>query len=113
MSSITSVRAPDRRGAPRAAHPFDGQCSSQSGYRAVRICDLSATGCFVESIEPMLPGQRIELRIDLPESHSVTVVGSVVYGSAPMGFGVRFLDVAPEADTLLRQAVNAILEGLP
>jgi PilZ domain len=109
MNLITSVRATDRRGSPRVAYPFDGSCSGLSGRRAVRIGDLSVSGCFVESIEATAPGERIELRIDIPDRAAIELAGEVVYTSPPVGFGVRFVNVPHTALAILQAAIESLL----
>jgi hypothetical protein len=108
QSSLTP--AADRRGAPRVTVPLDGSCSGQSGFRSVRICDLSVTGCFVESLEPMTPGQRIAIQVQLPTRGTIDLDAAVVYSSPPMGFGVRFVDVPGGVRDALSAEVQDLLD---
>jgi hypothetical protein len=109
--SIFPVRASDRRGSPRVTYPFDGMCSSHSGHGAVRICDLSATGCFIESLEAMTPGERVQIRIDVPGSQPIHVDGVVVYATSPMGFGVRFSELSNDRRERLLGVIAAFRSG--
>ncbi len=110
MSHPTSVATADRRGVPRVPGPFDGFISGPSDHRAVRISDLSETGCFVESFDPMAPGARLQLRIDIPHCGPVVLVGDVRYFSPRFGLGVHFVDVPRETARTLRAAIETHLD---
>jgi hypothetical protein len=111
MNPITSVRAADRRETPRVAHVFDATCSGPLGDRAVRIGDLSVSGCFVESIESPEAGERVELRIEIPSRGTVTLAATVMYNSPPVGFGVKFLDVSRDTRVVLQAAIASLLRS--
>jgi hypothetical protein len=107
MKDSASVAAADRRGARRVPGPFDGSYRGHSGRRSVRISDLSATGCFIETMEPLAAGARVQLHIELPGAGPVDVAGDVQYTSARLGFGVRFVDVPDDARRMLEAAVDS------
>ncbi len=92
---------------------MDGSFAGQSGRRPVRICDLSPTGCFVETLEPAAPGQRIELRLAVPDWSTVEVTGEVVYTSPPMGYGVRFIGLSQATELILQAATESLLRSEP
>jgi hypothetical protein len=102
--------AAERRSAPRVKQTFDGTCA---GFRSVRICDPSVTGCFVESLEAAAPGERIALQILPVDRPPVDVVGEVVYVHARIGFGVRFVDVNPATRAALDAIVGRPLDPDP
>lgn len=93
--------------------PLDGAYAGQSGRRPVRINDLSITGCFVESLETAAPGERVTLRIIVPDWPTIEVLGEVVYSSPPMGYGVRFTDLSQTTELILQAAAEALQRSEP
>jgi hypothetical protein len=110
MDAITPARIADRRDFPRVAYPLDGSCSGQSGHRVVRISDLSASGCFIESIETMVEGERVDLGIDIPGLGTLAMSWTVVNSTPRLGFSVRFVDIGPGTLAQLTTAVDALRE---
>ena len=108
MSSITPVKASDRRVAPRVAHNFDAVSTGHGGNRPVRVGDLSVTGCFVETIEPNAKGTRVTLRVAIPDWGPLELTGEVMYSSPPIGYGVRFVDVPPASALILQATVETL-----
>lgn len=113
MRTPNRASAADRRSTFRVRRPLDGSCTGQSGRRPVRICDLSTTGCFVESLERAAPGERVTLQIAVPDWSVVEVTAEVVYSSAPMGYGVRFVDLSQTTELFLQAAVDALSRAEP
>jgi hypothetical protein len=110
MSGVVPVKAADRRVAPRVTYPFDGSTSNHSGNRAVRIGDLSITGCFVETMETMAQGEKITVRIHIPNWGPLELKAEVVYSTPPFGYGVRFGDVSPSANLVLQATIETLLK---
>jgi hypothetical protein len=90
----------DRRAHPRVRGPFDAGWNGASGHRAVRVVDLSVTGCFVEDIATPAVGERVRITLRLPDIGPIAAEGRVVYVFPHQGFGVAF-----DAD---ERAVNAL-----
>jgi hypothetical protein len=74
---------------------------------------LSASGAFLETRRPSLPGVPLELELSLPPE-TVQVVGRVVYtnvpgnlqrANLPTGMAVCFTDVPPGAERAIRHCV--------
>lgn len=80
--------------------------------------NLSATGIYVRTPEPVMPGTEIEIALALPTAremasckaevvHSATVED--VRGTAyPAGFGARFLQPSPLAAAAIRRYVESV-----
>jgi DNA-binding response OmpR family regulator len=80
--------------------------------------NLSATGVYVRTPEPVMPGAEIEVALSLPTAremvsckaeivHSATV--DEVRGTAyPAGFGARFLELSPLASAAIRRYVESV-----
>ena len=82
----------ERRASPRARGPFDGIRFGLLDVD-VRIYDLSAGGCFVESLNESKVGERLRLRIELPDEGGVEVAGFVVPSTRTLGYAVRFVEL--------------------
>jgi hypothetical protein len=99
----------ERRRAPRATVPLDGEWHGASGQRAGRIGDISLGGCFVESMAMPSVGEEVSLRLTLPGGQSLDALAEVAYVSQGMGFGVRFLGLTPEQQEQLAEAMRRLL----
>jgi PilZ domain-containing protein len=73
-----------------------------SGARMnVRISDLSLNGCYVDTVNPLPDGTLLHLRI-FTETHSFEAPATVVYSRAFMGMGMKFREVQPKSEEVLR-----------
>lgn len=66
-----------------------------------QISDLSLGGCYVDTVNPLPDGTPVHLKI-LTETHSFEAPAKVVYSHAFLGMGVKFLDVQPKFEEVLR-----------
>jgi hypothetical protein len=66
-----------------------------------RISDLSLNGCYVDSVNPLPDGTLVQLRI-FTETHSFEAPATVVFSHAFMGMGMRFREVRPKSEEVLR-----------
>jgi hypothetical protein len=73
-----------------------------SGSRmSSRISDLSFGGCYVDTINPLPGGTAVHLKI-FTETHSFEAPATVVYSVTHMGMGMKFRDVEPKYEEVLR-----------
>jgi len=73
------------------------------------VADLSSTGVFIKSKDPLPVGTRVNLKFSviLDELHVVEAAGEVVRQSArPRGMGVAFRAVGPEAQKIIGRAIK-------
>jgi hypothetical protein len=70
-----------------------------------RITDLSEGGCFVDTTGEAQIGERLTVRIQLPDGAGLELTGEVAHESRPIGFGLRFVDLSDEQ----REALRAFL----
>ena len=73
------------------------------------VADLSSTGVFIKSKDPLPVGTRVNLKFSLilDELHVVEAAGEVVRRSAqPLGMGVAFRAVGPEAQKIIGRAIK-------
>jgi len=64
-----------------------------SGRRTARISDISAGGCYIDTIVQVIVGDPVTIHIAAADGLSIPFKGQVAYLLAGNGFGVEFLDV--------------------
>jgi PilZ domain-containing protein len=73
-----------------------------SGARmSSQISDLSFSGCYVDTINPLPDGTLVHLRI-FTETHAFEAPATVVHSQAFLGMGMKFREVQPESAEILR-----------
>jgi hypothetical protein len=73
------------------------------------VADISSTGVFIKSKDPLPVGTRVNLKFSLilDELHVVEAAGEVVRRSAqPLGMGVAFRAVGTDAQKIIGRAVK-------
>lgn len=83
---------------------FDADCGRQA-----RITSLSVGGCFVQTADQTKAGQRVFLRMALPEER--VLPGEVRYHMPGIGFGLMFVDMTVEERQLLQTLVEHYKEN--
>jgi PilZ domain len=77
------------------------------GYE-FRIADLSVGGCYIDSIAEVMVDEILSIRILKPDNQWFELRGQVTHHFPRLGFGIRFLNVAPaeleEIQLLLAEA---------
>lgn len=69
---------------------FDGAAKSASA----RISDISAEGCYIETMAYFDVGDTITIDIKMPTGNWLTLRGKVMYCHANMGIGISFLELS-------------------
>ncbi len=97
----------------RVCGPFVGRWQRVSMHdsavtRSSRIADVSVGGCFFESFERVLSGERLRLDLHLPVAGWMSLSGEVVHFQPERGFGVRFVNLGTEHQDALAQAVEHV-----
>jgi hypothetical protein len=95
----------ERRTHRRIRGPFDAVRMGLLEFK-LRIYDLSAGGCLIESLAEITPGHPIRLRIALPDGDSVTVRGHVTRPLPDMGFAIRFVDLDAATRARIERALD-------
>jgi hypothetical protein len=88
----------EKRASRRVMNVIDVDCrtADKAGSAiAARISDLSTTGAFLDSMNPLPAGTRLALRF-MAGLREVRVVAEVVHSMPSFGMGVRFLDLPAE-----------------
>jgi len=66
-----------------------------SGIKSrARTCDISATGCFIDTLAQAEVGETLNLKLTLPDGEYISVQGVVKYQMPSLGFGVRFTRIS-------------------
>jgi len=64
-----------------------------SGRRTARISDISAGGCYIDTIVQVTEGDKVTIHITASEGLTMPFKGQVAYLLAGNGFGIEFLDL--------------------
>jgi PilZ domain len=104
----TGRMSDDKRASRRVMNVMDVDCRTADDAEssvAARISDLSATGAFLDSMNPLPAGTRLALRF-LAGPLEVRVTAEVVHSMPSFGMGVRFLDLPPEGAAAIEALVR-------
>ena len=87
----------ERRTAPRVALVLSAEVVElpRGAKLSARTADISRTGCYVDTLNPLPPGSETRIRI----THNQEIfqaVGRVVYLTPGLGMGIVFLTIEPE-----------------
>lgn len=66
-----------------------------------RISDLSRSGCYVDTVNPLPDGAIVQLKI-FTETHSFEAIATVVYSHIHLGMGMKFDEVHAKSKEVLR-----------
>ena len=75
---------------------------------SARITDLSEGGCFVDTTGEAQIGERLTVRIELPDGGCLELTGEVAHEWRPIGFGLRFIDLSDEQREQLRSFLTSL-----
>ena len=91
----------ERRSAPRYAMVLAAEVIElpRGAKLSARTADISRTGCYIDTLNPIPQGSEVRLRITHAAETFVTL-GRVVYVSYGLGMGIAFVNV--EAEQLAR-----------
>jgi hypothetical protein len=87
----------ERRSAPRHAMVLAAEVLElPRGTKLIaRTADISRTGCYVDTMNPIPPGSEVQLRLT-HGAETFVARGRVVYVSYGLGMGIVFLSVEDE-----------------
>lgn len=90
----------ERRRAPRVSGPFNATWSGASGP-ACRVPDLSADGCYVNSLSAPPRGTQLTITFITDQGQTLHLHGEVRAVDPGIGFSVQFSDMPAEDLTAL------------
>src|SRR6267142_5751056 len=97
----------ERRDQRRVATSIEVLWDGNAGKCEARTSDLSAGGCFVDTLGQVTLGERIIFRLRLPGGEAIDIEGEVVYDHPSIGFGVRFTNVSESDQKKLESIIKA------
>lgn len=98
----------ERRILPRFDVLLEAQWEEGTTNYNVRIVDLSAGGCYVDSILEVSVGEVLNLSILSPSNKVLEVQGVVAHRTQGLGFGVRFVNVTESQRSQLNYLLKEI-----
>ena len=101
----------DNRAHRRVMGPFDGWRVGVLDTPLL-IYNLSEGDCFVNSLYDTPVGQRLVLRISLPDEGIITIDAETVYVRPGFGFAVRFVDVSDETRAILGRSLDKLRQNV-
>jgi len=98
----------ERRRSPRFPFIASAEVHSQdNGSRlAARISDISAAGCYVDTVNPLPSGTAVQVKI-FNDTQSFEATATVVYSHTHLGMGLRFGDIPLHSQNVLRHWLPA------
>jgi uncharacterized protein (TIGR02266 family) len=112
------ARAAERRVAPRVLVDLDVDYRSEDTYLFASSRDISETGIFVRTIEPLPPGTQLNLRFRPDDDHDVLELeGEVIWvnpyrpdalANLDPGMGVRFVPMHTAVRKRLLELIRRI-----
>ncbi len=80
----------------RYAYLQEVELEFASGERSARISDISAGGCYIDTIAQVPVGEPLNLRISARNGEIMQFTGTVAYIFEANGFGVEFTDLTDD-----------------
>lgn len=102
------------RPALRVPASLIARVKSGAGEKAGMLYNLSATGAFIETARPSMPGGRITLTMEFPDG-ALSTPASVVFANVPgnlqkpnlpLGMGVKFVGLTAEGELRVKKYVE-------
>ena len=78
-----------------------------SGKRSARITDISAGGCYIDTIAQVRVGDMLSLPIFVTSGESVIFRGKVAYVLEGFGFGVEFVELTDDHRDFLARLLTS------
>ena len=92
----------ERRAKPRLSVSLDAVWDRDKDRHTAKITDLSAGGCYLDTVGEVMTGEIVAFRILLPDDDWLYLEGEVRHHRVGVGFGVQFVDVnADQREKLL------------
>jgi PilZ domain-containing protein len=74
----------------------------------LRIHDLSAGGCLIESHHEEAIARRLTMEIELPDEGWMTLNAEVIYVRSDYGFAVKFIEMSDDTRTRLDTVIQRL-----
>jgi hypothetical protein len=102
----------DRRAKPRLSVNLEAIWDGVTGNHPARITNLSAGGCYLDTVGEAMSGEIVCFRVLLPDDDWLYLEGEVRHNTRGLGFGVRFSDLNDDQEEKIARLLNnARLDG--
>ena len=98
----------EQRAHHRIRGPFDAVRLGLMEFK-LRLYDLSAGGCLVDSTTVVTTERAIQLRVDLPDGNSVTAWARIMLPPRDIGYALRFMDLDAETRAMIERGLDHAL----
>jgi len=95
----------ERRSEERLPVNISVKWNSSATFREYRIEDISASGCFVNTLSRAALDEPVALEMKLPSGDSYQIRGKVTAYQCGIGFGLTFSFPSEEEKTLWRELI--------
>jgi hypothetical protein len=100
----------DRRTKPRLSVSLDAVWGDKN---KARVTNLSAGGCYLDTVGEVQQGEVVGFRILLPDEDWLYLEGEVRHHTPGAGFGVQFVDLIEEQEEKLKWLLKITDEAGP
>lgn len=97
----------ERRQAERKSLVLEVRYEGAGGRAETRICDISALGVYVDTLNPLPESSLVKLDFILPDGHRVKAEGAVIRNEPGIGMAVMFREINPED----RERIRALIDS--
>jgi hypothetical protein len=80
---------------------------SASGKRDARISDISAGGCYIDTIVRVYEGEEIAFEFKEPTGENLRFTGTVAYVLEGMGFGIKYTNLTDAHQAVIDQIIKS------
>lgn len=94
----------ERRRSPRFPFIADAEIHEENNgsQLSARISDISATGCYVDTVNPLPGGTSVRVKI-FHQAQSFEAAATVAYSLMHLGMGLSFGEATPSSREVLRE----------
>jgi hypothetical protein len=78
-----------------------------SGRRDARISDISAGGCYIDTIIGVYEGEEVAFEFKQSTGENLRFTGTVAYVLDGMGFGMKFTNLSKEHEAVINQIIKS------
>ncbi|MDT7605197.1 MAG: PilZ domain [Acidobacteriota bacterium] len=96
----------DKRKHGRVRLLLEARWQGLSGKHEARVYDLGLGGCYIESSGQVTDGERIVFQVQTPDGRWLILHGEIAHQQPGMGFGLRFLPLAPPTEQQLAEIIR-------
>ena len=100
----------ERRAKPRLSVSLEAIWDGTTGNHPARITNLSAGGCYLDTVGETMSGEIVCFRVLLPDDDWLYLEGEVRHYTGGVGFGVRFVDLNEDQEEKIERVLRTAKE---